>query len=308
MTTDLGGIKHLSKTAVAAVHFPFTTLPNVYVIPIQVTTKKDNIRHPVENQRLRLEAIDEFVSRHLKLIAPSHGVQLRVKKENTEPSKFGSEHDVTADNITPTDRIVFLSRASSQVILAKMVDQVRAKQPHSMDVLKYIDATTEEHVQCSIGKVRTWSADVQGEDYWKKLKMVLRIMVKRNREDHSAHYDYPNDVLVEAVAEDEQSAFHISVEPHLSNIVNPTLIEKKASRAASRESGKKLILFLKDAPKIQILFRIQITLNSAPEDRKLSFEIDIVPGVRGGTNLADLALSVFGPKILGPNMQQDFRT
>ncbi|CAO2647515.1 Nn.00g084370.m01.CDS01 [Neocucurbitaria sp. VM-36] len=274
-----------SKTAICTITYPLPEIPHIYAIPIEVTSGDGASPSPVLSQRLRKEAIDEFVRTNLTDITEHHAVQFWVHKQDENGT------------VKPLDHILVIPRGKDSE-LSDCVDSF-IKQKSKMRVSKQTRAATGkiEHLPifCRIRSLEKITADCNRKEYWQKLNLLIQQKLRDINLDSTFSNSGAEGLLFDALPE-------ISVSPSGTSSFYRSLARLESNLTA------------KNADKITGLLRMKIKVDpylrntdeKEKNDAKVHLELDIAPVIRKGTRLSDVLLDVFGRRILGSTIGQDF--
>lgn len=254
-----------SKNAICHVDYRLGDAAVLCVIPILVGIKggANDKLFSVPSRKLRREAITEFLTRH----ALSKNIAFHLAQKIIEGG------DNSEEKTYPMDQLILFESDKSN--LSKLSGGTHKLETTFMTV-KGVNDRIHESIYCSIDFDRLQemtATDPKTTEYWRKLQILLRKFTQTATSS-------PTD---KATVFCTRTGSLLREAPKLTS----STIKSKDSKNAPGE-----------APKFNTLFRTTLKLD--PNDRKIRVETDIVPGVKGGTNLADLILGVFGFAIVDP--------
>ena len=273
-----------SKTAICTITYPLPEIRQVYAVPIEVTYSDGASTSPVLSQRLRTKAINEFVMDHLKSISDHHALQFWAHKEMVR--KESENHTVR-----PIDHILVVSQEKGSE-LPDFLDSL-TKKDWKMKVVKQTRAAggQMQHLPifCRVQSLERITPDSKPKEYWQKRNILIQQNLRSNSLDSALSNSGAEGLLFDGLPK----------------------ITKNVSSSVSFLQRK---LTTKKADKVTALLRMKIKLDPYPRHKlgeeknsaKVHLELDIAPVLQKGRKLSELLLDVFGRRILGSRIGQDF--
>ena len=283
-----------SSNSACRITYLFKTRLTIYVLPITVTSGPT--RQPILSQRLRREAILDFTKKHLKSFENKFAIQFRVRDDkNSEDKKL------------LVDRLLLSPEEQSVTDLKELIDKLPKyeKQVSTVKLIKDDNGKLEEQrIYCRLGSVQSVTG---GDNYWKMLDVLVKRFIKATNFANVIQTG-AGEMLLDATPPSQSHARVTSttevksppntptkgVQP--TKPITPKATTGKSATSSAPTSGPSKIT-IKDAPKVSGLFRIKPKLD--PNQEKLHFELDMVPGIDKGLLLSELILSVFGRALSG---------
>ncbi|KAI4606158.1 hypothetical protein J4E83_010179 [Alternaria metachromatica] len=267
-----------SKTAICHVDYPLGDTAELYVVPITVSRQnKTEQSNPIISQKLRRKAITEYLTLHN--LHDRCALKLWAQKKVTVQEN--------ADNLVwPIDELVFF--AFDQVRVDSLPDE--AKQgtilKNTLATIKASDGTPRnEAIHCALDFAQGKKLSAEGTDctgYWKNVELLVRKFgpTMPSKDDSRATGFKMGTLLQEA-------------------------IKRTHEKEATPARFPNFQTTIKGAEQLKILFRTTLKLD--PDHRKLRAEVDLVPGIKGATDLHDLIARTFGPGSLDVGNTQLFQ-
>ena len=274
-----------SKTAICRVSYSFERLPQLHVIPIQLTSLpnseagSDGEFRPICSQRLRKRAIRSFIEEKLPDLQNKFTLRL-------------AEHgySTTAENGL-TDHILVLADDMQQATSTALRELNNQKKIPIPSISKQVRNGPTEAVHCDLeaGEIYSVSNDTTSREYWRMLKMLIREVTIRSVPPNGSLSDC-KEILFDGIASESTSP----VKPGFASDASISSDWSSFSTLMSQEA-----VVIKEAKILKVLFRSRVKVD--PIKQALHLEFDLVPGLGDGICLSDLVICVLGPSVLtGP--------
>ena len=253
-----------SKTAIFHVDYHIGDTAVLCVLPVKASTrgKADGSFVHVTSRKLRRDAITEY----LKMQMLSKTIAIHLAQKTIQSRETGIEDAI------PIDQLVFFE--SDKSYLQGLSDGVKTsfKLKTTVTTVKTSeDKKSGVPIYCSLDFNGLKELSATGPDnveYWKKLQILLRKVTETSISNST----------------DKTTRFCLGTGSLLREA------SKTTDSSTTKFNDKKVTL--REASKVNVLFRTMLKLD--PNDRKIHVETDLVPGVKGGTLLSELMISVFG--------------
>ena len=290
-----------SPSAICRIDYPITETPEIFVIPIKILSggRKPPTAKPVNSQRLRKVAISEYVKKAFKQYEHRYAVQFRAEAAIVDEAGLQE---------APVDHLLLLKLPSEtrDQMSAKIQEQRKGRvRIQTKKVVVETNGTrSNEEIKCIIDAealVLDGLDHNTAADYWKKLDILLQAFV-RNTTFEKATTTKSKGILIPISSSKTFSRY-----PGPGDVTEtPPVTSTESAPAVANIASIKSASHIQDAIKVDGFLRTLVKLD--PNLKKLHLELDLVPGVKANTSLADIVTSVFGRAIQGPSVHHHLPT
>jgi len=294
--TTVWMVKPPSKTVLFTAEYPLVHTPEIYVLEVEVTSGPTRFSKPqefVESQRLRRAAIEDWARLWLSEFTTTFGIKFRF---GTPTGGNPIDHIAlllppTLDVSTGSSFATFVKRATAKP-LGFMVYEV------DKTVRNDIGELEGHEITCAVKSSYTLTANKKSEhytielesEYWKKLDLILRQQVTKTNLLEGTR-NRSGEILLEAVLEPPPS------DPASTTSSSPTTAEF-SSTVTTSPPPTSLTSMTRDptlggSKEISVLVRAKGRLELRGTTRAFKFELDLVPGIRKGKNVAQVVDNVY---------------